>query len=113
VGLDFIPNDCYVPVATDRAVAPDDILNVIRCQCRVSSLLPCSSARCTCRSHGLPRVAACKQCYGNLCENVAYVTPLTLRDDDAADHDSDVEHADDLHNDMLEAVDENGKELFL
>jgi hypothetical protein len=106
-----LSNDCYVPVATDRAVAPDDILNVNRCQCQVSSPLPCSSARCSCRSHGLPCVAACKHCYGDLCENVAHVTPLTLPDDDAVEDDSDAEQVDDVRNDMLTAVDDNSNEL--
>jgi len=63
-------NGKFMPITTDSPVAPDNILNVVRCKCRVSTRRPCSSMLCSCRKHGLECVAACKDCHGTGCENV-------------------------------------------
>jgi len=51
----------YVPIATDIAVAPDDMLTVIMCSCKtdVSNGSPCRSKACTCRKYGLHCMPAC------------------------------------------------------
>src|SRR6218665_2089505 len=66
-----ISNDRYVPIQTDLQPAPDEILNVVRCKCKVERRRPCSTQLCSCMKHGLSCVAACKNCYGDQCENVA------------------------------------------
>jgi len=66
----------YIPVATDQAIGPEEVLNVIRCQCKT----PCSSGQCSCRKHGLQCVAACKYCYGETCENATQVEPIDIAD---------------------------------
>ena len=54
-----------VPVATDIGPAPEDLLNIIRCNCRKD----CSSGKCSCRKHGLTCTAACGECRGTSCLN--------------------------------------------
>src|SRR6218665_19439 len=66
-----ISNDRYVPIQTDLQPAPGEILNVVRCKCKVEGRRPCSTRLCSCMKHGLSCVAACKNCYGDQCENVA------------------------------------------
>ena len=56
-----------VPVMTDLLPAPEDLLRVISCNCHTD----CSSFRCTCRKHDLECTAACGQCRGSGCSNVA------------------------------------------
>ena len=73
-----VPTDCgwklhdghFAPIATDTPVAPDNILNVVRCKCHISSRSPCSTMLCSCRKHGLECVTACKNCRSTDCENV-------------------------------------------
>jgi hypothetical protein len=102
-----LENDHYVLITTDQIVAPDDVLNVIKCQCNVLSNLPCSSSRFSCRAHGLQCVSACKHCYGELCENVVQVSPVF--DEEFVD-----DHNDGLENDefVMMATDHNGNDLY-
>ena len=58
-------NDNLVPIMTDLPPAPQDLLNVIRCNCSTD----CSSARCTCRKNNLGCTPACGQCRGTGCSN--------------------------------------------
>eukprot|EP00745_Piridium_sociabile_P007798 TRINITY_DN15240_c0_g2_i1.p1 TRINITY_DN15240_c0_g2~~TRINITY_DN15240_c0_g2_i1.p1 ORF type:complete len:104 (-),score=14.59 TRINITY_DN15240_c0_g2_i1:515-826(-) len=53
------------PRETDLPPAPEDLLKVIRCNCKKD----CSSKRCTCRKHGLECSVACGQCQGFSCSN--------------------------------------------
>ena len=41
-----------VPVMTDQEPAPDELLNVIRCNCQATSKNLCSGSQCFCRSNG-------------------------------------------------------------
>jgi len=80
----------YNPVTTDAIVAPDEILNIVRCKCRG----PCATSQCSCRKHGLCCVMACKNCHGSSCNNCPTV------DDDSLwnDKDDDVfEYGDEMH----------------
>lgn len=53
------------PLQTDLPPAPEDLLRVIRCNCKKD----CGSKRCTCRKHGLECSVACGQCKGFGCSN--------------------------------------------
>ena len=52
-------------ISTNLPVAPDSIVNVVRCGCKMR----CSSALCTCRKNGLNCMTAC-HCHGRECENM-------------------------------------------
>ena len=61
--------DQYLPVATDIAPAPQELMDLVKCACRPESLRPCSLVSSSCLKHGLPCPASCKHCRGQLCEN--------------------------------------------
>lgn len=69
-------NDKLCPVTTDKPVAPDNLLKVIRCKCKKTSKNQCGSNICTCRKHGLKCVAACGGCHGEDCNNKMVCTKL-------------------------------------
>lgn len=46
----------YYPVISQNAMAPDDLLELVRCQCKASE---CRGRRCSCRSHDLPCTELC------------------------------------------------------
>ncbi|KAK6181967.1 hypothetical protein SNE40_009742 [Patella caerulea] len=50
---------------TDLPPVPEDLLRVIRCNCKTD----CDTRRCTCRKHGLDCSAACGECRGVSCTN--------------------------------------------
>ena len=54
-----------MPVLTDLPPAPDELLKMIRCNCRTD----CNSMRCTCRKHNLKCSPACGNCKGSACTN--------------------------------------------
>ena len=58
----------YFPVYTakDVAVAPQQLLKIIRCTCKVGD---CSTNNCSCRRNGLECTVACKGCKGASCAN--------------------------------------------
>ena len=58
-----------IPVLTDEVPASDEILNVIRCNCKVSPKGPCGGSRCSSRSNGLHCVTACGECRETECQN--------------------------------------------
>jgi len=61
----------YIPVATDVEIGPPDILKVVCCKCSSESKRPCGTRTCLCVKYGLSCVAACKNCNGVACENIA------------------------------------------
>lgn len=61
-----LDNEKLVPTEMDLPPAPPSLQNVIRCSCKSD----CSSARCSCRRHGLECTLACKECKGISCVNV-------------------------------------------
>ena len=69
-----------LPVLTDMPAAPEDLLKVVRCNCKTG----CASTLCTCRKHGLVCTAACGRCRGKTCVNTA---PLTVPDQEYKDDD--------------------------
>ena len=58
-----------IPVLTDEAPAPDGLLYVIRCNCKVSSKRPCGGSCCSYRRNGLHCVATYGDCRGTECQN--------------------------------------------
>ena len=105
-----VANDRLVPVTTDLQPAPDDLLNVITCKCKVTTKKPCSSQLCSCRKHGLPCLASCKYCCGEDCENAAHVVPADQVCDDVeenhSDKDTSDEESDFLDDESLAWIDE-------
>ena len=87
----LIQDGQYVPIPTNLKVAPDDVLNVIVCECKNTS--SCKTKNCTCHSYGSHCVPACKHCYGQTCTNAE-----PLRNTDAIvdndDNDSNLPDAD-------------------
>jgi len=75
----------YVPLATDLDAAPHDMLSVIRCKCKTSNPRPCATQQCSCVKHGLPCVAACKNCNGHECENSEVTQDCSDIDTDEAE----------------------------
>lgn len=62
--------------------APDDVLKVIRCNCKMTSRNTCGTTSCSCRSNGLKCVSACGDCKGLDCLNS---TTDVLYDEDEYD----------------------------
>ena len=54
-----------LPILTDEAIAPEDLLKVIRCTCKTE----CLTSRCSCRKHGLVCTSGCGDCRGETCQN--------------------------------------------
>ena len=50
-------NGSIVPIATDAAPAPQNLLEIFRCSCKGSC-----GTRCFCRKNGLECAAACNEC---------------------------------------------------
>ena len=68
--------DLLLPVCTDAAVAPEDLLHVVKCSCKTD----CSSARCSCRRNGLYCTASCGECRGMSCMNSLSMTVVESED---------------------------------
>ena len=54
------------PIGTDQPVAPERVLRIVSCGCKVS----CSNSRCKCRKAGLFCTPMCSTCIGQTCRNV-------------------------------------------
>lgn len=68
----YIKASRYLPVLTDKAAAPVELLEFIRCNCKSG----CGTRHCSCRKNGLDCSPACGQCRGS-CSNSS-----NLEDDD-------------------------------
>lgn len=64
----FVTDNTMSPVMTDREVAPNSILKVVRCNCKASSN-QCGTNRCSCRKNGLNCMSTCGECRGEDYEN--------------------------------------------
>ena len=60
-----LQNGQLVAITTDMPAAPDGLLRVVRCNCKTD----CSTAKCSCRKHGLQFSACCGDCRGTSCTN--------------------------------------------
>jgi len=63
-------NGTLIPVMADKQLAPETLLLVIRCNCKVD----CNTARCSYRKHGLDCSPACGECRGSACFNSPVLT---------------------------------------
>ena len=63
-----VKNGSLIPVMTDKEVAPECLLQVVRCKCK-SSENQCNSNRCSCMKYGLRCVQTCGECHGQDCHN--------------------------------------------
>ena len=70
----------FEPILTDLDPGPDDLLNVVRCNCKTSTQNQCGTSSCSCKKNGLKCVSACGECHGNDCKNAVRVT-LSLEDE--------------------------------
>ena len=53
------------PLYTDAAAAPEDLLHVVKCNCKMD----CATSRCSCRRHGLVCAEGGGECRGDSCMN--------------------------------------------
>ena len=53
-----------LPILTDEVIAPEQILNGVKCKCKTD----CLSALCSCRKHGLACSSGCEECRGGTCQ---------------------------------------------
>ena len=71
------PQNVLIPVYTDKPPAPPHLLQSIRCKCQTD----CSTAKCSCRKHGLSCSPGCGECRGSSCSNSVTV----IEDEDSGD----------------------------
>ena len=72
-------SDCtLLPVKTHLQQAPNDLLKIIKCQCKAN----CDTKRCTCRKHGLDCSTGCRECQGISCTNAQTVVESDYLDND-------------------------------
>ena len=64
-----LEENSFVPIMTDESPAPDELINAIPCNCRLTSKNPCGGNNCSCRANELNCVAACGDCRGTQCMN--------------------------------------------
>ena len=64
------------PIVTDLEPAPEELLRIVRCKCKLLSKRPCNSNVCSCRKNGLTCVAACCNCRGSA------ITQINMDKDD-------------------------------
>ena len=64
-----LDGNVLVPVMTDEAPAADELLNVVCCNCQMTSQNPCGGSSCSCRANGLKCVPSCGDCRGTECQN--------------------------------------------
>lgn len=82
------------PIITDQEIAPEELLSVIRCNCKLSSRNPCGSNQCSCKRNGIYCVTACGDCQGINCENNEKKIDF---DDDETDEVDDYRLTDDIY----------------
>ncbi len=82
-----IVDHVLTPVMTDKESAPENLLVIIRCKCKLSSKNQCGTNLCSCRKSGLKCAAACEGCRGDDCNNAQ--EPFVNSDIPARDTDFD------------------------
>ncbi|KAG8185481.1 hypothetical protein JTE90_019739 [Oedothorax gibbosus] len=64
-----IENNCLVPVHSELAAAPDDILKIIFCRC----MKHCASSKCSCKKVSIKCSSAFQNCQGTCLNGVSQV----------------------------------------
>lgn len=72
-----VVNRQMLPVLTDIAPAPQELLEIIRCHCKSG----CNTMRCSCRKNGMDCSTACGECRG-VCSNLSASVTDSESDDD-------------------------------
>ena len=70
-----------LPVKGMLPPAPDKLLKIIRCNCKVN----CDTKRCTCRKHGIDCSNGCGECRGISCSNTPSLVNTDLEETDSYD----------------------------
>ena len=65
-----IEDSTFNPVKSDKPVASQMLLKIIRCNCKSTSKAPCSTNLCSCKKHGMNCMSSCGDCHGESCGNV-------------------------------------------
>jgi hypothetical protein len=73
----------FVPVMTAKNAAPDNLLQIVHCNCTTA----CTTQRCTCRRYGLPCTSVCGRCQLESCENPNNLLPLDQDDTEVSNDD--------------------------
>ena len=63
-----LKNDTLVPIKTHLPPAPEELLKIIRCNCKQN----CESKRCNCKRHDIACSICCGECRGISCSNSAF-----------------------------------------
>ena len=61
--------EVLVPIRRDLPAAPENILKVIRCKCKITSRIACGTVLCTRRKNPLKFVPGCGDVRGLSCNN--------------------------------------------
>ena len=85
-----IEKGIFTPITTDKAVAPDNLLKVIRYKCKATSRNQCGTNSCTCRKHGIHCMSTCGECRRKECFNVEKYTKSAPDDVENDEYDDDV-----------------------
>ena len=64
-------NGSFEPINTILESGQAELLNVLRCNCKLPTKNLCGANNCICRKIGLSCVTACGNCQGNNCTNVS------------------------------------------
>ena len=64
------------PILTDTGIAPENILEIIRCKCKNKSKNQCGTNLCSCKKNGLSCMPSCGKCHGESCNNVTVSNSL-------------------------------------
>ena len=75
-------NDQFLTILIGKDPAPENLLKMIPCKCKLSSKNACGT-NCSCKKNGLRCVAACEGCRGQSCLDVD--EPLVEDDDEVND----------------------------
>ena len=75
-----------------QPVVPDNIISVVRCNCKETKKGCCTSAKCSCRINGLKCVSMCGYCRGDGINNSSLCSNGEKKDDD------------DVHNNIFEII---------
>lgn len=73
----YIAGGKLLPTKSAMPPAPERLLKIIRCNCKVN----CETKRCTCRKHGLDCSIGCGQCRGVSCTNSSICTETDVEEE--------------------------------
>ena len=76
-------NGSFEPIDTILEPGQAELLNVIRCNCKLSTKMSCGANNCSCSKNGLPCVTACRNCHGNNCTNISKVEIMDDSEDES------------------------------